>query len=1165
MRQRGGENDKTHGNRLAEELASLTRVRNRLAQSSDERLPKILPALLPKLLTLLEKYMTQSFDDPTYSISSSQAIDHVCGILAHAVERLKGSPHLPTKQILGSITPFVVSKSVVTSTWSITFLSIGMQRETPANSIPTGTMANLIKCVDGLHCEAIQNPPHIFPGRYFDASWMLLDCFMLMANFNPLLNWDMDYTPGNLHWENQKSDSWDALVENNAVSAASANGTGTFHLLLDLLLLSTSSAGQTQTCISEFGLLRISHRHRNPMLKVKEDWKRRSQTKWTENAQIYIRHLKLISLRGSIWPLDRGLFQGKNRPRALILSVVAASYKSMHGRLALDFLDKSPRHCSLAIMCSLLILIIGDEKALPILEAFQMKHPTRIWEPILGQIPEERFMQRPPLPLDLTEGVVAFLASQKFQKQELNVESRDIIKLLVDLCFVLTKRNDTGDARRSVDDQKRKKLWCVQIMKSLYIQLVSSSLIDEENPDEWAVYIFETCLDISVEVLSVVVEIGQSNVEKLRNHPDARPLGVPAPFGRRNDLNTLLNSHRESLKRRKLSTEYATDARQAAYGFISKLSPFSFNHGKQPFEIPILLLGCAVYEEEFLQHYVTTALDDLLRQYAATLDDGRWSEVYGQQYTSLQQLAIPLLPSLLDAICADSVHARKNSAKWINHILQKLDTQATSFLSSCMAKMGYANYSAETIYEFHEQNTLVYHTQIHFVDIDEPNGLECIMKELDSRVNELISEFDISPEVALCVLIDYDFSLVEAQADCRVNLTTTLCGLGLLVKSDNGMIDISEADISEARVYTTCGICYDTMTDSDAFAVHCGHAFCKECWQSFIGAASDQASLSFLKLKCPQQDCNGRIMPQHIQALDRDNYTQWNKALVNAFVEVDPSCRFCPGPDCNFVGMVSPLTNRNTPATMCDHCSTAFCFLCGELPHQPASCGHVSDWQRLVGNSSFWIKKNAKPCPGCNAPIEKDKGCNHMTCQHCRTGFCWLCLTKLRVHLETHSCNQYNGMIDGDDEIERRALFLANRYQAHEEAELFARDQHRSISESSSVWFLAEDDYGLLHEALGVVVEARKFLKNTYITSFGLRTSATVLSEYESHQGALELLTEKLSQLTEMNLQRIYTEKGEQCVINHFQRLMVYRVSVSNYMNRILNLNPRSSSLKEGD
>jgi hypothetical protein len=90
-------------------------------------------------------------------------------------------------------------------------------------------------------------------------------------------------------------------------------------------------------------------------------------------------------------------------------------------------------------------------------------------------------------------------------------------------------------------------------------------------------------------------------------------------------------------------------------------------------------------------------------------------------------------------------------------------------------------------------------------------------------------------------------------------------------------------------------------------------------------------------------------------------------------------------------------------------------------------------------------------------------------------------------------------------------------------------------------------------------------LKNTYITSFGLRTKSTLLSEYESHQGALELLTEKLSQLTEMNLQRIYTENGEQCVINHFQRLMVYRVSVSNYMNRILNLNPRSLSLKEGD
>ena len=28
-----------------------------------------------------------------------------------------------------------------------------------------------------------------------------------------------------------------------------------------------------------------------------------------------------------------------------------------------------------------------------------------------------------------------------------------------------------------------------------------------------------------------------------------------------------------------------------------------------------------------------------------------------------------------------------------------------------------------------------------------------------------------------------------------------------------------------------------------------------------------------------------------------------------------------------------------------------------------------------------WIIDNTKPCPRCSAPIQKNEGCNHMTCK----------------------------------------------------------------------------------------------------------------------------------------------------------------------------------------
>ncbi|TXT10734.1 hypothetical protein VHUM_02239 [Vanrija humicola] len=38
-----------------------------------------------------------------------------------------------------------------------------------------------------------------------------------------------------------------------------------------------------------------------------------------------------------------------------------------------------------------------------------------------------------------------------------------------------------------------------------------------------------------------------------------------------------------------------------------------------------------------------------------------------------------------------------------------------------------------------------------------------------------------------------------------------------------------------------------------------------------------------------------------------------------------------------------------------------------------------------------WAKANASACPGCKSIIEKSEGCNHMTCDHCRTHFCYRC------------------------------------------------------------------------------------------------------------------------------------------------------------------------------
>ena len=46
-------------------------------------------------------------------------------------------------------------------------------------------------------------------------------------------------------------------------------------------------------------------------------------------------------------------------------------------------------------------------------------------------------------------------------------------------------------------------------------------------------------------------------------------------------------------------------------------------------------------------------------------------------------------------------------------------------------------------------------------------------------------------------------------------------------------------------------------------------------------------------------------------------------------------------------------------------------------------------------------------CPKCNICIEKNGGCNHMQCYHCKHDFCWMCLGNWRTHgSEYYECSR---------------------------------------------------------------------------------------------------------------------------------------------------------------
>jgi hypothetical protein len=158
-----------------------------------------------------------------------------------------------------------------------------------------------------------------------------------------------------------------------------------------------------------------------------------------------------------------------------------------------------------------------------------------------------------------------------------------------------------------------------------------------------------------------------------------------------------------------------------------------------------------------------------------------------------------------------------------------------------------------------------------------------------------------------------------------------------------------------------------------------------------------------------------------------------------------------------------------------------------------------------------------------------------------------------------HTCNRYDPAEHAEDDNERKALFFTERFQAHEEAELFARKRVVGIEDKvqhllDKFWLLSEEDALERVKAEETLVDCRHFLKNSYIAAYGMKDDRSRRKVFESHQGALELLTETLSGLMELSLDNVYVERGENALRLHLRAISFYTSIVSKYMERIANL-----------
>ncbi|ROT35766.1 ariadne-1 [Sodiomyces alkalinus F11] len=410
-----------------------------------------------------------------------------------------------------------------------------------------------------------------------------------------------------------------------------------------------------------------------------------------------------------------------------------------------------------------------------------------------------------------------------------------------------------------------------------------------------------------------------------------------------------------------------------------------------------------------------------------------------------------------------------------------------------------------------------------------------IQRQQDDMVNEVNMILDINKEDAAILLRHFRWNkekLIEDLMDRRAKVLEA-AGLGT---------DVNTAPKLEPVPGFVCDICCEDEEGLETFAMKCGHRYCVHCYRHYLTQKVREEGEA-ARIQCPAEGCGRIIDTKSLDLLVTPDLADRYRELLNrTYVEDKDTLKWCPAPDCqNAVecGVKKKDLDKVVPTVAC-LCGHRFCFGCILNDHQPAPCELVKKWLKKCADDSEtanWISANTKECPRCNSTIEKNGGCNHMTCRKCKHEFCWMCMGLWSEHgTSWYNCNRFeekSGTDARDAQAKSRMsleryLHYYNRYANHEQSakldkDIYQKTERKMVElqrESGMSWI--EVQY--LNAASQTLQMCRQTLKWTYAFAFYLaRNNLTEI--FEDNQKDLEMAVEALSEMFEKPVQELCDRK----------------------------------------
>lgn len=198
-----------------------------------------------------------------------------------------------------------------------------------------------------------------------------------------------------------------------------------------------------------------------------------------------------------------------------------------------------------------------------------------------------------------------------------------------------------------------------------------------------------------------------------------------------------------------------------------------------------------------------------------------------------------------------------------------------------------------------------------------------------------------------------------------------------------------------------CAICFTSLQNNDSIVkLPCHCVSCSDCLTSWIATqATELHYQTHEKIPCMIATCKQPFEIKLIfDQLTEGQQNMVNDILFDVYLKKTEDIRKCPNNNCSYAGIIDPsMSCRNNLE----------CGFCGGQWREKLHYTTTEKVKEFILNgntqkneimSDFWQEAFTRRCPKCNVHIQKNGGCNHMTCKKCQYEFCWLCFQQHQKH-----------------------------------------------------------------------------------------------------------------------------------------------------------------------